>query len=97
MRGGVTRLIRAELDRDPSQRNKDIAVRLGVKAPMVSTVRQRFGYPVKYRRSFRKTCSAKLQFSQENAEFLADEAERHGLSLSEILNAIITDVRCEDA
>lgn len=88
MRGNVRDKIKAELDRDPLQRNADLARKLGVRPSYVSTVRQRHGYPL--------MGNARFSLDNENSEFIRKEADRHGVTPTQILNAIITDARLDE-
>jgi hypothetical protein len=89
LRGEVFKKIRQELERDPDQRVKDVAAKLGCSPASVSVMRSRMGLIGKPRPSM------EVVFSNANMKFLYDQADKRGVSMPEMLNAIITDARME--
>lgn len=91
MRGDVYKRIRAELERDPKQRNVDIIAKLGCCGASVSNVRARMGLPS----SWGLPRSRSVMVHADNMTFLQDEAAQSDVTVEAMLNAIITDARLE--
>lgn len=88
-KGEKTQAVLAAVKAAPLARNVDIARELGCTPSFVSTVRQR-------NRCLRvKFLATTVRLSPENDAWLFAEAERHGVSVSDLVNGIVTDARVE--
>lgn len=75
----------------PNARNVDIAKEIGVLPAYVSVVRQRNGFPT----TSRATGSA-ITVSPANSQWVTKQALANGVTINQMVNAIITDARLEN-
>lgn len=84
---------------DPQIRNKDIAAAVGCSRPYVSAILQRNGFTSRAKprlqpnpKYMRKTAS----LTPENVLWAQKQAEQNNVSLSEFVDACLTDARLDD-
>lgn len=87
--GDKARAIRAAVEADPARRNVDIARDLGCLPQEISSWRRRNGM---LRRTYTPSLVA---FSRMNAEWLGETAAADGLSVADLVDAIVTDARLD--
>lgn len=84
--------ISAELKANPAARNVDIARKLRVKPPYVSTVRQRLGLVWRGRGEQK---SITIRVKKDNYDWAEREAKKIGVTVAVFINACLNDARLE--
>jgi hypothetical protein len=83
-------IIHAYLCENPHARTKDVAVYLGCSAPSVSTAKRNLGL------TGGKPAPVQCSLTTENRSFVMLAAHKSGVSLSDFMQAIITDARLDE-
>ena len=92
--GDIRKAIIAEIERDPNRSAKEIGAATGATAHYVAQIARMNG--LKYRAPRPGSTWAMRGITEENWQWLRDEARETKTHIGEFLNAIITDARLED-
>lgn len=92
--GTLTHRIWAEIGRDPSRTAPEIARAVGTRPPMVRVVAYR--YRLRFGQSLRPPFE-RLRLLPENRAWLHGQAKKNKVGIYDMLNAVVTDARVEDA